>query len=117
MILPESRRLGFSLLELLLVVTLIGIIAGLIMVRISSNADFAKTRSCFHNRSEINSAAERWYVENNAWPASDLSDIGADLNYFPSGVPVCPVTGNAYSLNATTHRVEGHSSSTVPGDH
>jgi general secretion pathway protein G len=115
--LQQPQRWAFSLLELLAVVTIIGIIASIVVVRISSNADLAKTRSCFHNRSELNSAAERWYIENNAWPASDLSDIGADVNYFPAGIPVCPVTGNAYTLNATTHRVDGHSTSTAPGDH
>jgi prepilin-type N-terminal cleavage/methylation domain-containing protein len=113
----QIQRPGFSLIELLLVVTLIGIIASIVTVRISSNTDFAKTRSCFHNRSELNSSIERWYIEQNAWPAADLSDLGADANHYPSGIPVCPVTGSAYTLNATTHRIEGHTSSANPGDH
>ena len=113
----QIQRFGFSLIELLLVVTLIGIIAGIITSRISSNSEFAKTRSCFHNRSELNSTIERWYIEQNAWPAADLSDIGADTNYFPSGIPTCPATGSAYTLNATTHRIDGHTTSTAPGDH
>ena len=40
-----------------------------------------------------------------ATPAADLSDIGADANYFPDGIPTNPTSGAAYSLNATTHRV------------
>ena len=113
----QSHRLGFSLLELLLVVTLIGIVTSIVVVRISSNADLAKTQSCFHNRSEVNTAVERWYLDQNAWPANNLSDIGADANYFPSGIPVCPVSGAAYTLNATTRRIDGHTSSATPGDH
>ncbi len=112
----KGRR-GFSLLELLAVVTIIGIIASLVIYRIAPGVDFAKTSSCSHNRAEINSAIERWYVDKNSWPASDLSDLGADVNYFPAGLPVCPVTGNSYTLDATTKRVSGHTSSTAPGDH
>ncbi|MCG8450016.1 MAG: prepilin-type N-terminal cleavage/methylation domain-containing protein [Pirellulales bacterium] len=113
----QSRRQGLSLLELLLVVTIIGIVASIIVGRISTNTDMAKVRSCFHNRSEINSASERWFIYKNSWPAANLSDIAADPNYFPSGIPVCPVTGSAYALNATTNRVEGHVSYSVPGVH
>jgi prepilin-type N-terminal cleavage/methylation domain-containing protein len=113
----HTHSRGFSLLELLLVVVLIGVIASIVMVRISQNADTAKSRTCFHNRSELNTAIERWYVENDAWPAADLSDLGADVNYFPSGIPVCPATGNSYSMNTTTHRVNGHTSAALPGNH
>ena len=113
----KLQNSGFSLIELLLVVTLIGVIASVIAVRISVQADNAKTKTCFHNRSELNSSAERWYIEHNAWPAADLSDIAADIDYYPSSIPVCPVTGTPYTLNATTHRIDGHSSSATPGDH
>jgi len=52
-------------------------------------------------------------VEKGAWPANDLSDIGADSNYFPDGTPTCPVSGQPYRLDPTTHRVIGHTA----GDH
>lgn len=45
------------------------------------------------------------------WPANNLSDIGADVNYFPQGIEVCPISGEAYRLDATNHRVIGHTSS------
>jgi hypothetical protein len=44
-------------------------------------------------------------VEKGAWPALDLTDIGADVNYFPGGLPTNPVDGSAYTVNATTHHV------------
>jgi hypothetical protein len=47
----------------------------------------------------------RYYIDNNAWPATNLSDIGANVNYFPDGLPTNPIDGTAYSLNTTTHRV------------
>ena len=99
------KRRGFSLLELLAVVTILGIIAAIVVPRITSSADVAKSKANDHNRATINSAVERYYINENAWPANDLSDIGADVNYFPDGLPTNPVDGSAYTLNATTHRV------------
>ena len=110
-------RTGFSLLELLTVVTIIGIIASLVIYRIAPGVDFTKTNSCAHNRSEINSAIERWYIEKNTWPAADLTDLGGDMSYFPAGIPNCPVSGGTYTLDPVTKRVSGHTTSTIPGDH
>jgi general secretion pathway protein G len=102
----QSRKItGFSLMELLAVVTILGIIAAIIVPRVAVSSDTAKAKVNAHNRATINSAVERWYVEKGAWPALNLSDISADINYFPDGVPVDPVDGSSYTLNATTHRV------------
>jgi prepilin-type N-terminal cleavage/methylation domain-containing protein len=99
------RRRGFSLLELLAVVTILGIIAVVVIPRISVSSTTAKANANNQNKAEINSAVERWYFEKGTWPANDLSDIGADTTYFPTGLPTNPVNGAAYSLNAATHRV------------
>ena len=99
------KRTGFSLMELLAVVTILGIIAAIIVPRVITSSDTSKQKVHAHNKATINSAVERWYIEKGAWPANTLSDIGADTNYFPEGIPVNPVDGSAYSLNATTHRV------------
>jgi prepilin-type N-terminal cleavage/methylation domain-containing protein len=99
------KRRGFSLLELLAVVTILGIIAVVVIPRISVSSATAKSNANNQNKAEINSAVERWYFEKGSWPANDLSDIGADTGYFPAGLPTNPVDGSAYSLNAATHRV------------
>jgi general secretion pathway protein G len=101
----SRQRRGFSLLELLAVVTILGIIAAIIVPRVSVSSSTAKTKVRDHHKATINAAVERYYVDNNSWPATDLSDIGVNTNYFPDGVPTNPVDGSAYSLNATTHRV------------
>src|SRR5215510_4500270 len=101
----NRKRRGFSLMELLAVVTILGIIAAIIVPRVTVSSDTAKAKVNAHNKATINAAVERWYVEKGTWPANNLSDIGADTNYFPDGLPTNPVNGTAYSLNATTHRV------------
>lgn len=96
---------GFSLLELLAVVTILGIIAAIIIPRVGVSSSNAKQKVREHHIATINSAVERYYIDTNNWPANNLADIAADPNYFPEGLPVDPITGGAYSLNATTHRV------------
>jgi prepilin-type N-terminal cleavage/methylation domain-containing protein len=110
----NKRPRGFSLMELLAVVTILGVIAALVLPRVIGNSDNAKEKSCQHNRAEINIAVERYYIHMGVWAADDLSDIAADLGYFPDGLPSCPVSGDAYQLDGTIHRVQGH---TGPGDH
>jgi prepilin-type N-terminal cleavage/methylation domain-containing protein len=101
----RMTRRGFSLMELLAVVTILGIIAAIIVPRVAVSSDTAKQKVNAHNKATINAAVERWYIEKGTWPATNLSDIAADTNYFPESVPTNPTDGSAYTLNATTHRV------------
>jgi prepilin-type N-terminal cleavage/methylation domain-containing protein len=101
----RRKRSAFSLMELLAVVTILGIIAAIIVPRVTLSSDTAKAKVNAHNKATINAAVERWYIENGSWPDADLTDISADTNYFPDGIPVNPVSGAAYALNTTTHRV------------
>jgi len=97
----QRKRRGFSLLELLAVVTILGIIAVVVIPRISVSSTTAKANADLQNQAEINSAVERWYFENGSFPASDLSDIGTDTAYFPDGIPANP-TGGVYTLDANS---------------
>jgi prepilin-type N-terminal cleavage/methylation domain-containing protein len=101
----RKQRRGFSLMELLAVVTILGIIAAIVIPRVTSSSDTAKAKVNLHNKATINSAIERWYVEKGSWPATNLTDIAADTTYFPSGLPTNPVDNSAYTMNATTKRV------------
>ena len=102
----RKRRGGFSLLELLAVVTILGIIALVVIPRISVSSTKAKEEADRQNQSEINSAVERWYFDKGTYPADDLSDIGTNNTYFPDGIPENPVDGSAYALDSTTKRVK-----------
>lgn len=102
----RRNRKGFSLLELLAVVTILGVIAAVVIPRISTSKKGAQEEVNKQNISEINGAVERWYFEKGDWPADDLTDIGKDANYFPEGLPTNPVDGSAYALDSTTHRVK-----------
>lgn len=100
------RRRGFSLLELLAVVLILGAIAAILVPRASAARDEAEEKACSHNRMLINSAVERFAVTTGADPSS-LDNLNTP-DYFPEGIPVCPVSGNPYTLNPATQRVNGH---------
>ncbi|MGD9635904.1 MAG: type II secretion system protein [Pirellulales bacterium] len=102
----RQRRGGFSWVELLAIVTILGIIAAIVVPRLTISKEAALQRVDHRNKSEINAAVERWYVEKGVWPQDDLKDIAADAAYFPHGLPSRPADGGTYSLNPTTHRVD-----------
>jgi hypothetical protein len=70
---------------------------------------FTKKTVCRRNVEIINTMVEFWSVKHDGlWPRDDLSDIGRDKNYFPKGVPACPIDGSPYRLDPVSHRVKGH---------
>ena len=107
----QSRRKdAFTLIEILAVVVILGILAAVIVPRVLASSATAKINSCYQNKAVINTAVERWYFENGAWPLAALTDIGADTDYFPEGIPVCPVDSTVYAMDpiAGNNRVMGH---------
>lgn len=91
--------------ELLAVVTILGIIAAIIVPRVTTSSDTAKAKVHAHNKGTINAAIERYYIENGSWPSANLTELDVAA-YFPDGIPTNPVSGAAYTMNTTTHRLD-----------
>jgi len=104
----QRHRSGFSLLELLATVTLMGIVAAVVVPRLGNPSQVTRARTCHVHRGNIEVQAQLWFRNRSAWPARDLSDIGQDARSFPDGLPRCPVDGSAYEFDSVTERVIGH---------
>jgi prepilin-type N-terminal cleavage/methylation domain-containing protein len=104
-----SNRPGFSLMELLAVVTILGVIAAIVVPRVAASSDAAKQKTCAYNCGHIHSAVERYRDATGSWPSADLHELNV-LDYFPDGIPVCPVSGAVYTLDISgdKYRVQGH---------
>ena len=109
----QRRTLGFSLLELLAVVTILGIIAVVVIPRIAVSSQTAKTNAQAQAVAEINGALERYYFENGSFPGS-LPVLWTATNpdgqpYFPDGTPTNPKTSKAgdFTYNGSIGRVAG----------
>lgn len=101
----RKKRRGFSLLELLAVVTILGVIAAIIIARFTTTTTTAKNKLNVHNKAVINAMVERYYMENGSWPSTNLTELSGP-NYFPDGVPTGPYDGTTqYTIDGTTHRV------------
>ena len=99
-------RRGFTLVEFLVVVLILGALAAIAVPRIMGGAQNAKVNACRTNVDLINAQIELYYANEGSWPAA-LTTVTQDPNYFPDGEPECPL-GTAYTVNGTTHRVPDH---------
>jgi prepilin-type N-terminal cleavage/methylation domain-containing protein len=105
----SGRPRGFTLLEILIAVAIVGILAAIVLARLSLTGLETKKKMCAQYIAQINVQVERWYFDKGEWPQSDLSDIASDPNYFPEGFPTCPVDGSSYQLDDASKRVAAHS--------
>jgi len=95
---------GFSLLELLAVITILGIIAAVVMPRITASTTAAKQAGALQFRSDLNDALEKYFFDTNTFPP-DLQTLYTD-GYYSEPIPLNPVTNQPFQLDTATGRVK-----------
>lgn len=92
-----TLRSGFTLLEIMIVVTMIGFLAGLAIPAFMKSRRATQAARCVSNMGQIENAKERWAMET-------FGDVGTPCNsteitmYFKRGFPACPASGS-YTVN------------------
>jgi prepilin-type N-terminal cleavage/methylation domain-containing protein len=108
----ESAQ-GFTLIEIMIVVAIIGLIVALALPNFLKSRTRAQTHMCLENLSQIESAKQVWGLENGKQDGDIVADtdiIGPTL--YIKKMPVCP-SGGVYDFatigNPATCNITGHS--------
>jgi type II secretion system protein G len=89
----KKNQKGFTLVEVLLVVVILGILAAVALPRFLTTRTESQLRTCQANLSAINGAIEEYHFMNGAFPEDDAAfeaDILNEVTRFPDGPPQCP---------------------------
>jgi prepilin-type N-terminal cleavage/methylation domain-containing protein len=108
-----SRKSGFTLVEIMIVVAIIGLLAAIAIPNFVKARTTAQANACINNLRQVDGAKEQWALENkktsNDTP-QDTDLFGTDK--YIKAKPGCPANGS-YTLSAVgtkpTCNIDGHS--------
>ena len=93
----STRESGFTLVELLIVIVVLGILSGIVLFGVARFRADANTAACKADLATVNVAADAYDAQNNGFPANVAALVtGGYLKSTPSGT---------YTFNGTTKTV------------
>ena len=117
------RSRGFTLVEIMIVVSMIGLLAGIAIPSMMRSRTQAQKNGCIENLRQIDGAKQQWAMEKSQ--GSDVTPVDADLqpylNRNGSGLmPICPAgsVGSTFDQTYTIKTVgENPECLIVPATH
>ena len=86
-----NRKAGFTLVEIMIVVAIIGLLAAIAIPNFVKARQTAQKNACINNLRQIDGAKEQWALETNA--STGAADAAGVDTYIKGGAPTCPASG------------------------
>ncbi|MBI3881257.1 MAG: prepilin-type N-terminal cleavage/methylation domain-containing protein [Verrucomicrobia bacterium] len=93
----HSNKAGFTLVEIMIVVAIIGLLAAIAIPNFVKARSTAQANACINNLRQIDGAKEQWALETKAAATATPSTTNVAA-YIKGGMPTCPVGSVDYTI-------------------
>lgn len=96
----RRRKGGFTLIEIMIVVLIIGILLAIAVPNFMKARESSRTKACVANLKQIDAAIEQWAMDNRKAGGDDVSmdDLTAGAEPYITNSPICP-SGGKYEVS------------------
>src|SRR3954463_6708844 len=93
--LKNNRKAGFTLVEIMIVVAIIGLLAAIAIPNFVKARATAQRNACINNLRQIDGAKEQWALEDKQVDGADAQANAGKVNEYIKGkiTPTCPANG------------------------
>jgi prepilin-type N-terminal cleavage/methylation domain-containing protein len=95
----SNRKSGFTLVEIMIVVAIIGLLAAIAIPNFVKARTTAQKNACIANLKQIDGAKEQWALENKKTEGDAVDTTAVNAYLKNSAAPQCPSNGT-YGYNA-----------------